>query len=906
MSILRNRRQLAVPFAIVLLLVCAAGLGASVLVPTGIAAATAPSLVSASCDGGPANGNSQQAAVSADGQFVAFYSDGTNLAPGDTNGQHDAFIRDRASGAVELLNVSSDGQIGNNESAYPRPSGDGRYVTFHSLASNLVPGDTNDRADIFVRDRQLGTTERVSVATDGSEANAHSGGQVITPDGRYIVYVTGASNLSPLDTQADNLDIYLRDRQTGDTELVSLAEDGTRPYIFESLNPSVSDDGRYIAFESRAQLVADDTNYDSDVYVRDRLTGTTVRISTPPGGGNADSYSYIRLGHGISGDGRYIAFESGSTDLVAGDTNGWADVFIHDQTTGTTTLLSVAADGSQGNSVSATAAISGDGSRVAFFSVASNLIPGDTNGIQDVFVRDWPSGGLELVNVTEGGGQFSVNTAAPSLSRDGSVIAYIAAPGTPYGGSDGFTDILVNAAVNCAPTATTPGSPTSVTAGAGDGQASVSWAAPASDGGSPITSYTVTSSPDGLIATTAGATSATVTGLSNGTGYTFTVSAANVVGSGPSSDPSVDPVTPQAGAAAPQTTTETVPPGDIGTATTDPTATGPTPSDPVTTSVTVPPTSDGGTISIAETAVTQSAPAGGYQFFGQQIDITSTAGTTASNPLTIVFTIDSSAIRTSLGLAPSDPLPTADQVTVTKAETGSPIVLVVATCTTSTPPIDPDPCVSERQYINNGDDLRITILTGSASHWNTAVKPVAVTVADNGYSPKSVTVAQGGSVLWTFAGSKPHSVTENLKLGPAKSPLFNSGALTSGRYGYLIRAAATYTYGSTVKGDPGSFAGTVAVPVGISPTSGGTATSFTVTWSSAAMTGYVFDVQYRFMKAGSKTWSPLKSWKASVATTSATFSPSSGKGTYAFSARLRNSSTGLNALWSPEATLIVR
>ncbi|MBA2380504.1 MAG: fibronectin type III domain-containing protein [Chloroflexi bacterium] len=453
------------------------------------------------------------------------------------------------------------------------------------------------------------------------------------------------------------------------------------------------------------------------------------------------------------------------------------------------------------------------------------------------------------------------------------------------------------------PAATAPGAATGVTAAAGDGQASVSWAAPASDGGSPITSYTVTSSPGGLTATTAGATSATVTGLANDTSYTFTVSAANAVGTGPSSDPSA-PVTPQAGAAAPQTTTETVPASTGGTATTDPTNSGPTPSDPITTSVTVPPTSDGGTISIAETAVTESAPAGGYQFLGQQIDITSTAATSASNPLTIVFTIDSSAIRTSLGLAPSDPLPTADQVAITRAEAGSPVV--VETCTVSAPPIAPDPCVSDRQYINAGDDLRITILTGSASHWNSAVKTTAVSVADNGYSPKTVTVGQGGIVVWTFAGSKPHSVTENLKLGPAKSPLFNSGVLTSGRSGYVFRAAATYTYGSTVKGDPGSFAGSVAVPVVTSPTSGGTTTSFTITWSSAALTGYVFDVQYRFMKAGSKTWSALKTWKTGVATTSAAFNPSSGKGTYAFSARLRNSGTGISAQWSPEATFIVR
>lgn len=474
--------------------------------------------------------------------------------------------------------------------------------------------------------------------------------------------------------------------------------------------------------------------------------------------------------------------------------------------------------------------------------------------------------------------------------------------------------------VTVAPQGAPPGAPTNVVSGAGDGVAIVSWTAPSassspepsagpsaspqppSDGGSPITSYTITTQPSGATQTVAASsTSATVTGLTNGTPYTFTVTATNAFGTGPASDPSA-PVTPQSGAPAPQTTTNTVPPAG-GTATTDPTNTGPTPSDPITTSVTVPPGTAGGTVTIAETAVTQPAPSG-YQSVGQQIDITSTAATSPSNPLTIVFTLDSSAIRNTFALGPSDPLPAPDQVVITRTETGSPVP--VPTCTVSAPPIAPDPCVSDRQYINNGDELRITILTASASSWNSVVQPIAVRVSDSGYTPPNVTVAQGRIVLWTFGGTKSHSVTENLKLGPAKSPVFNSGPLVSGRYGYVFRAAGTYTYRSTVKGDAGGFAGAVAVPVRISPTTGGMSTSYTVTWSSSTLTGYVFDVQYRFMKAGSKAWSPLKAWKTGVTAATATFSRSSGGGTYAFSARFRNSSTGINALWSPEATFIVR
>jgi Tol biopolymer transport system component len=264
-------------------------------------------------------------------------------------------------------------------------------VTFHSLASNLVAGDTNGTADVFVRDLALGTTERVSVASDGAEANDGSGGQVITPDGRFVVFQTSASNLSSADTAAGTLDIYIHDRSTGETEIVSVASDGTRPYVFESQNPSVSNDGRYIAFESRAALVAEDTDTDSDVYLRDRVAGTTELINRRPDGGQSESYSWIRLGHGISGDGRYIAFESGAPDLVPGDTNGWADVFLYDRTTETTRMISVTPGGSPGNSVSAVGSISGDGSTIAFSSVASDLVSDDTNGAQDIFVMRHPA-----------------------------------------------------------------------------------------------------------------------------------------------------------------------------------------------------------------------------------------------------------------------------------------------------------------------------------------------------------------------------------------------------------------------------------------------------------------------------------------------------------------------------------
>jgi Tol biopolymer transport system component len=227
---------------------------------------------------------------------------------------------------VQLVSVASDGTQGNSHSVSPSISADGRYVAFSSLASNLVPGDTNGKQDIFVHDRLTGQTTRVSVASDGTQGN-------------------------------------------GDSDFAS-----------------ISADGRYVAFSSLASnLVAGDTNGTWDVFVHDRLTGQTTRVSVASDGtqGNEDS-----IGVEISADGRYVAFTSLASNLVAGDTNGTWDVFVHDRLTGQTTRVSVASDGTEGNGHSLYGlSISADGRYVAFASVASNLVSGDANGgITDAFI----------------------------------------------------------------------------------------------------------------------------------------------------------------------------------------------------------------------------------------------------------------------------------------------------------------------------------------------------------------------------------------------------------------------------------------------------------------------------------------------------------------------------------------
>src|SRR5258708_3372263 len=224
------------------------------------------------------------------------------------------------------VNVDSAGAQANADSYRPSISGDGRFVAFQSGASNLVPGDTNSFWDVFVHDYQTGATERVSVATGGAEGNGDSAKPSISCDGRYVAFQSGATNLV---SGAIPNQIYLRDRQAGTTELVSVSTGGA-PANSSCFNfpPSISGDGRYVAFWSAASnLVPGDTNDTSDIFVRDRQAGTTERVTLDSAGVQANDLSgYLS----ISADGRFVEFSSRATNLVPGDTNGVWDVFVHD------------------------------------------------------------------------------------------------------------------------------------------------------------------------------------------------------------------------------------------------------------------------------------------------------------------------------------------------------------------------------------------------------------------------------------------------------------------------------------------------------------------------------------------------------------------------------------------------
>ncbi len=311
--------------------------------------------------------------ISADGRYVAFASLATNLVAGDTNGCMDVFVRDTQTGTTTRVSVDSAGnqtETTPTGSQYPAISGDGRFVAFVSEASNLVPGDTNMQWDAFVHDRQTGITERVSF--DGPPLTPSTQGTndlpAISSDGRYVAF------------SFHNDRGWVRDRQTGALDVVGGA---ATPFV-EAL--ALSADGRYVAFETFDGLVPSDLNLNGDIYVYDRATGATTRATEDSSGSGGNNVSYWPS---ISPDGRFVGFISRSTNLVPGDTNGFDDVFVHDQLTSTTVRVSVGASGAQANAIvyPYPCTLSRDGRFVLFSSEDATLVPGDGNGSNDLFIR---------------------------------------------------------------------------------------------------------------------------------------------------------------------------------------------------------------------------------------------------------------------------------------------------------------------------------------------------------------------------------------------------------------------------------------------------------------------------------------------------------------------------------------
>jgi hypothetical protein len=340
--------------------------------------------MSVSSTGEEANSGSFTVAISGDGQFVGFSSSATNLVSGDTNNSEDIFLHDRLGGTTERVSLTAAGGESNGHSFGVEVSGDGRFVGFQSGASNLVAGDTNATGDAFRRDRLVGTTERVSLTNTGGEANGGSGMAGISADGRFAAFFSQATNLVAGDLNGIG-DLFVRDRQNGTTERVNLSSSGVQAND-EPLNATLSANGRVAAFDSSASnMVPDDTNGIIDIFVRDLDRGLTERVNVGPAGEEANGFSFSPS---LNADGRLVAFGSLATNLIPGDSNDVGDVFMRDRETGATARLSVGSSGTEGDGQSFVPSLSADGRIASFTSEASNLVSGDTNGTTDVFVRD--------------------------------------------------------------------------------------------------------------------------------------------------------------------------------------------------------------------------------------------------------------------------------------------------------------------------------------------------------------------------------------------------------------------------------------------------------------------------------------------------------------------------------------
>ncbi|MCY2961001.1 MAG: hypothetical protein NTY35_12630 [Planctomycetota bacterium] len=385
-----------------------------------VAAQGATERTSLTSTAGQTQNDSDQVSVSGDGRFIAFRSAGTNLVPGDTNGVTDIFVRDRWTGVVERVSVSSTGGQADAESLEPHISFDGRYVAFSSesnvLVSDFPPGSSKD---IFLRDRWLRTTTIVTRGSDGTHSNGDCHRPRVSDDGRYVTFEGAASNLVA-GTITTNYQVFRKDMQAG-TALVSITTAGA-PSTGFSWNGAISADGRYVAFVSNGpSLVAGDTNGQPDAFWRDMQTGVTRRVSVSTAGAQGNGSTYVNCS--MSRDGRWFAFCSNSLNLAPGEFAAGYDIFLHDLQISATYRISVNSSNVAADQNSYDPVVSDDGRFVAFQSFSTNLDPLDTDIQTDIFLRDRTLGTTRLVSRNASGGVNDSSYSA-SISADGKVVGF--------------------------------------------------------------------------------------------------------------------------------------------------------------------------------------------------------------------------------------------------------------------------------------------------------------------------------------------------------------------------------------------------------------------------------------------------------------------------------------------------
>lgn len=335
--------------------------------------------------GGGANADAHHAALSSDGRYVAFWSGATNLLSTPDTNLYDVYVRDRQLAQTRRVSIASNGTPGDGVSWLPSISADGQRIAFNSGATNLVPNDTNNAWDIFVHDTTTSITTRVSVSSAGAQANG--GHWLVVPrisdNGRYVVFASPASNLVTGDTNG-LIDLFVRDLNANTTTLVSVGEDGFPAGAWGEFD--ISADGRYIVFASDARLVPEDTNNAKDIFVRDMVANTTTRVSVNSFGGQTSGTWGTPA---ISADGRMVAFLTNDATIVLGHPAQHRSAIVYDRERKLPRRVSVAPNGTPANQDVLAVDLSADGRTVVFGSQAGNLVEGDSNEAADVFVHDW-------------------------------------------------------------------------------------------------------------------------------------------------------------------------------------------------------------------------------------------------------------------------------------------------------------------------------------------------------------------------------------------------------------------------------------------------------------------------------------------------------------------------------------
>jgi Tol biopolymer transport system component len=412
-----------------------------------LASAQTTERVSVSVIGGGGGGGI--ARPSADGRYVVFVSYDADLVAGDTNASPDVFVRDRELNQTTRVSVTSSG--GQASGVRACTSADARYIVFESV-SPCVASDTNGDYDVYVHDRATATTTRVSVTTSGAQVHQDCTDPSVSGDGLHVAFASTASGFFAGDNNAAR-DVFVHDRASGQTICASVDPTGG-PAEGESSSPSLSADGRWLAFQSSAHdLVAGGNS--TGVLLRDLVAGTTTFVA----GGWSPS---------VSADGRYAAFSSDLGNLVSGDHNESTDAFVRDMLTGTIRVASVSSSGELGNGVSRVsdvvrAAVSANGRFVAFESAAENLVGDDDNGYFDVFVHDFVSGLTERVDVSSSHVQANSFALHGALSGDGRTVVFTSpatnlVPDDVNGVFDAFArDVAFTPASYCTAAITTHG-----------------------------------------------------------------------------------------------------------------------------------------------------------------------------------------------------------------------------------------------------------------------------------------------------------------------------------------------------------------------------------------------------------------------------------------------------------------